>query len=160
MRRCNRQPPDTLLLLRRNPWPQADFRLFDTWILSPLFVHRHSLSVIQTWPSRHQTARLQAAFRPFDIWILVPFSPRRHNLSTLQTLILRYHILPRPEAQTPPHIRFQNVPPCLRSPCIHPSRYIRRRPAHTVRSFPPEQPADNGIPESVLPLPDNRNPSA
>ena len=148
------------LPLRQTDRPQTAFCPSDTQILLPLFPHRNNLSVIQTWPLLHQIVRPQAAFRLFDIRILLPFSPRRHNLSTLQTPILRYHTLPRPEAKTPPHIRFQNVPPCLHSPCIHPSRYIRRRPAHTVRCFPPEQPADNGIPESVLPLPDNRNPSA
>ena len=139
---------------------RAAFCPSDTQTLLPSFVHRHNLPMLQTWLPLHQIARRRAAFRLFDIRIPVPFSPRRHNLSTLQTPILRYHTLLRPEAPLPPHIRFQTVPPCLHSPCIHPSRYIRRRPAHTVRCFPPEQPADNGIPESVLPLPDNRNPSA
>ena len=91
-----------------------------------------------------------AAFHLFDIRIPSPFSPRQHNLSTLQTPILRYHTLPRPEAQTPPHIRFQTVPPCLRNPCIHPNRYTRHKLSRTAHPLPPASPADSGTPKSPL----------
>ena len=229
MRRCNRQLPDTLLLRRRNPWPPAAFHLFDTRIPSPLFVHRHSLPAIQTWPSHHQTVRPQAAFHLFDTQTLLPlfvhrhslpaiqmwpsrhqiarlqaafclfdtqtlsplsvhrhslpaiqtwpsrhqiarrravsclfdtripspFSLRQHNLSTLQTRILRYHTLPRPEALSPPHIRFQTVPPCLRSPCIRPNRRTQRRLSHTARPLPPVSPTDSGTPEWLPPPQDS-----
>ena len=129
---------------------QAASCLFDTQTLLPSFVHRHNLPAIQTWPSLHQIARRQAAFRPFDIWILVPFSPRQRNLSTLQTPLLRYHILPRPEAPLPPHIRFQTVPPCLRNPCIHPNRYTWHKLSRTAHPLPPASPTDSGIPELAL----------
>ena len=129
---------------------QAASCLFDTQTLLPSFVHRHSLPAIQTWPSRHQIARRRAVSCLFDTQTLLPFSLRQRNLSTLQTQILRYHTLLRPEAQTPPHIRFQNVPPCLRNPCIRPNRYTRHKLSRTAHPLPPASPADSGIPESAL----------
>ena len=124
-------------------------------ILLPSFVHRHNLPAIQTWLWLHQIARRRAVSCLFDIRIPSPFSLRQRNLLTLQTPILRYHTLLRPEAQTPPHIRFQTVPPCLRNPCIRPNRRTQRRLSHTVRPLPPASPTDSGIPESALLPQDN-----
>ena len=124
--------------------------LFDTRTLLPSFVHRHNLPAIQTWPLRHQIARRRAVSCLFDIRIPSPFFPRQRNLSKPQTPILRYHTLPRPEALSPPHIRFQTAPPCLRNPCIRPNRRTQRRLSHTVRPLPPASPTDSGIPELAL----------
>ena len=134
---------------------QAAFCPSDRRILLPSFAHRHNLPMLQTWLWLYQIARRRAVFCLFDTRIPSPFSLRRRNLSTLQTLILRYHTLPRPEASSPPHIRFQTVPLYPHNPCIRPNRYTRRRLSHTVHSLPPASPADNGIPELVLLPQDN-----
>ena len=137
-------------LLHQTVHRQAVSCLFDTQTLLPLFVHRHNLPAIQTWLPLHQIARRRAAFCLFDIRIPSPFSLRQHNLSTLQTPILRYHTLLRPEAPLPPHIRFQTVPPCLRSPCIRPNRYTQHKLSRTAHPLPPASPTDSGIPELAL----------
>ena len=95
---CNRQPPDTLLLRRRNPCPPAASHLFDTQTLLPSFVHRHNLPAIQTWPSLHQTARLQAASCLFDTRTLLPSFVHRHNLPMLQTWLWLHQIAHRQAA--------------------------------------------------------------